>query len=143
MPFYELQPDPVGEHGENLALDESVHPPRVTHLHIEIDNWVGDDLAESYPCYVVTEGLAQALNNAGIGAYQLREAEVTMADEGRELIDELGLSEPKFQWLDVSGTACEDDIGTTAGARLVVSDRALELLRQFRLDRCDVEEYVS
>lgn len=142
MPFYELQPNPVGEHGENLALDESVHPPRVTHLHIEIDNWVGDDLAESYPCYVVTEGLAQALNNAGIGAYQLREAEATVADEGRELIDELGLSEPKFQWLDVSGTAGEDDIGTTAGARLVVSDRALELLRQFRLDRCDVEEYV-
>lgn len=142
MTYYALRPDIAGQHGEHSVLDTSVHPPRVSHLHVEIDNWAGDDLIKTFPAHLVTEQLGKGLSEAGLRAFELRDVELVIAPEGEEIARELNLpSFPNFQWLDVTGTAGQDDIGITARARLVVSERALDLLHEHRIGRCDIEEY--
>lgn len=142
MAYYALEPDVPGADGEHMELDTSVHPPKINHLHLALDNWDGDDLIESFPAFVVTEQLAKMLSDSGIGSFALREAEITLEPEGRDVLDRHGISDlPNFQWLDVTGTAGASDVGSTARGRLVVSDNALAVLQQFRIVHCDVEEY--
>lgn len=144
MTYYELKPDVAGQDGENMEFDPSVHPPRVFHLHVEIDNWAGDDLIENYPCYIVTDVLGCTLKDTGMSRYELRDLEVSLAPEGQEILAASGIAQlPTFRWLYVTGSAGQDDIGVTSQGRLVVSDRALDVLRQFHMKRCDVEEYVG
>lgn len=142
MAFHLIRGDAAGDLGENASLDTSVHPPRVLHLHFAIDAWTGDDLLERFPVLLVTEQLAEALSASGMGAFELRDAEVTVTPEAEELLESAGIEAvPNFRWLHVTGTAGQDDFGVDALASLVVSDNALALLRGFNLDGCDVEDY--
>ncbi|MFD0923229.1 hypothetical protein [Saccharopolyspora rosea] len=109
-----------------------------------IDAWTGADLIERFPVVLVTERLAEALAASGLGTFELRDAEITTEPEAEEIRDSAGIQAfPNFRWLHVTGTAGQDDLGTDAEASLVVSDRALALLRQFNLDGCDIEDYAS
>jgi hypothetical protein len=144
MAYYSLRPDVPGEHGDNSVLDASVHPPRVSRLHLQIEGWFGDDLIKVFPCHVITDRLAEALKQSGLRAFELKDVEITTAPEAVELLGQLGIPEfPGFTWLDVTGVAGRDDIGVNSVGRMVVSDRALAVLRRFRLDRCDVEEFTD
>lgn len=140
--YHALQSDVPDENGEHMQLDTSVHPPRIIHLHLTLDNWDGDEIIESFPVYVVTDRLGKALSNAGLSSFTLRNAEITLAPEEQAVLDRHGISElPNFQWLDVTGTAGRDALGITDRVQLVVSDSALAVLQQFRMEHCLVEEY--
>ena len=144
MAFHLVRGDAAGDLGENTSLDTSVHPPRVLHMHFAIDAWTGDDLIERFPVLLVTDRLARALHDSGMGSFELRDAEITIEPEGQELLDSTGLEEfPTFRWLHVTGTAGQDDFGIDSQASLVVSDNALALLREFTLDGTDIEDYES
>jgi hypothetical protein len=45
----------AGGYGEDAILDTSVCPERVERLHYEFDGWLGDDLLESFPVFIITE----------------------------------------------------------------------------------------
>lgn len=141
--FYRLRPDVPGGLGENTVLDSTVHPPRVEGtLHFEIDNWFGDELISSYPCYLVSEKLSAALEGSGLGRFEIRDVEITYGEAAYERLYRHGLDEfAQFRWLFVSGTAGQDDIGLTPRGRLVVSDAALEIFRQGNLNGCEIDEY--
>ena len=55
--FHTLEPEVAGGFGEQTILDNSTHPPDVKWLHYVLDGWLGDDILESFPCYIVTERL--------------------------------------------------------------------------------------
>ncbi|GAA3357804.1 hypothetical protein [Saccharopolyspora gregorii] len=142
MAFHLIRGDAAGDLGVHTDLDTSVHPPQVRHLHFAVDAWTGDDLIERFPVLLVTDRLAAALEASGLGSFQLRDVEITVEPEGSELIEELGLGAlPALRWLNVTGAAGRDDIGTDAQASLVVSDAALAVLREFNLDGSDIENY--
>ncbi len=65
--------------------------------------------------------------------------EVTVDEQYTEIYGTLEL--PEFKWFYVTGKAGQDDFGVTDKADLVVSQAALDVLRQGRLDECDVEPY--
>lgn len=54
MKFYILDPEVAGGLGTQTEIDSSVHPPLVKRLHYELDAWMGDDLVQTFPCYLVT-----------------------------------------------------------------------------------------
>ncbi|MEY8042167.1 hypothetical protein AB8O55_22365 [Saccharopolyspora cebuensis] len=142
MAFHLVRGDAAGDLGENTVLDTSVHPPRVQHLHFAIDAWTGDDLIERFPVLLVTQRLAEALSASGMGAFQLRDAAISVEPEAEELLHGTGFEAvPGFRWFHVTGTAGRDDFGVDSQASLVVSDNALALLRQFNLDGSDIEDY--
>ncbi len=71
---------------------------------------------------------------------ELREVKITTSEEFRELYPDRII--PEFAWLHVVGKSGRDDFGTDAEGRLVVSEKALLLLKNFALNYCDVSKYV-
>jgi hypothetical protein len=49
----------------------------VTKLHIQLEDWLGDDLMEIYPCYIVTQQLKEALENNSFIGFTFAGIEVT------------------------------------------------------------------
>ena len=142
MDYYALAPEVAGALGERTVMDSSVHPPLVARLHYEIDyGWLGDELLEAFPCYIVSDTIAANLAESGLGAFELHDADVTLTPEAQE--DRAGEPVPLFRWLRVSGIAGRDDLGVTGGGRLVVSERTLALLRTGVLDHCDADPYLA
>lgn len=117
-------------------MDASVHPPRVSRLHYRFDGWLGDDLLESFPCYLVSEWLSDAMRRSNLTGWSLLPVEVTTSAEFDELYP--GRTLPRFVWLHVADGG--GDFTLSAAHELVVSDQALQLLRQFNIAQADVEE---
>jgi len=135
--YYSLEPEVAGELGGDTILDRSVHPPAVGKLHYLLTGWLGDELLESFPCYIVTKRVAAALQNAGFTGYTLDSLRLEVSNQFRELCPSRHV--PPFRWLRITGEASIDDFGRSNEHLLVVSDRALAVLRQFTLNECEIE----
>lgn len=141
MKFYILEPEVAGGPGADTEMDATVHPLRVHKLHYELDGWMGDDLLESFPCYIVTERLMLELGKRGFSGCEFGNVEITKSEQFADLYVGKNISE--FRWLKVNGEAGTDDLGISDDNMLVVSERVLKILSQFQSDHCDVEEYVE
>lgn len=139
--YFVIEPEVAGELGPDTVMDTSVHPPKVSELHYDFKGWLGDDLLESFPSFVVTGRCKVALEKAGFSGFTFAPAKVTASDIFLELYP--GQSLPDFHWLKVNGVAGKDDVGLASDHRLVVSEEVLRLLRSMRLEHCDVEAFNS
>ena len=137
--FWSLEPEVAGDLGDGSEVDGSVHPPTVHKLQYRFSGWLGDELLETFPCFIVTESLASALVSAGFTGMCLDSVEVTTSEEFEDIYP--GRKLPVFRWLNVTGTAGVDDLGLSARHTLIVSDAVLRLLRKHTISQCDVEEY--
>ena len=140
MHYFVLSPEVAGGLGKNTVMSRTEHPPSVSRLHYELDGWLGDDLVESFPCFVVTSRLADGLGRSSLSGVELREVEITTSEQFRELYPDRLI--PTFAWLHVVGKPGSDDFGADAQGRLVVSEKAFHLLKTFALDNCDIFEYI-
>lgn len=139
MPFYLLSPEVAGGWGPNIQARRDTHPPIVTHMHYEFEGWSGDDLLTTFPEFVVTDRLAAALESSTLTGFRLGSVEVSAGGMWEQMYADRPL--PPCRWLQVSGKACQADLGKTALADLVVSAPALELLRSFTLSACTVQPW--
>ena len=73
---YVLEPLVGGELGPDVELDSSTHPPGINRAQFALDTPTTADLMESFPIYLVSEGLAAQLEAAGLRGFTLDEAEV-------------------------------------------------------------------
>ena len=138
MKYYTLEPEVAGGLGPNTVLDHTRHPPLVFKLHYEFDVWLGDELLESFPCYIVTMRLATVFMEGHFTGAEIAPIEVTTSDCFHEFCP--GVTLPTFVWLKVCGAAGCDDFGITQDNLLVVSERVLE---QLNLKHCDVAEFIA
>jgi hypothetical protein len=150
MSYYRVEPAVPGGLGRRTVMSRETHPPIVSHLHYEFDDWPDDDLNTAFPCFIVKERLAAALSKSGFTGFELRDLETSISGQFRDWYGPaksrraLGKSPlPKFQWLVLSGEPGRDDFAPDAIGDLIVSQRALELLKSFTLDDCIVKEYKS
>lgn len=139
MKYFYLEPEVAGELGEHSLIDTSVHPPHVFYLHYEFDGWLGDDLLQSFPCYIITERLKTAFDEVSPSGCIFAFAEVSKSEIFNELYPNREL--PEFFWLQVIGRAGKDDFGLSKDCRLVVSNKILQRLNDFNLHHCQVNEY--
>src|SRR4051794_29887097 len=122
--FYKLDPEVAGHLGSHTIMDPSSHPPIVHSLHYELDGWPADDLLTTYPCFIVTKATQDALERAKPSGCRFAPVEVTTSEQFEELYP--GQSIPSYSWLQITGTAGRDDLGTTvSGGSLIVSERIL------------------
>ncbi|SRR6266508_5333537 len=139
MKFFALSPEVAGQLGQNTVMDTTVHPPLIKRLHYEFDGWLGDDIVESFPCYIGTERLVRATMSANPVGVEIADVETSTSATFRELYPDRQL--PPFFWLQVTGVAAEDDLGISPDQQLVVSERVLDIWRSFQLDNCEIEPY--
>lgn len=139
MKYFYIEPEVAGALGMNTVMDRRVHPPIVSKLHYHFDGWLGDQLLESFPCFIASELLEQKLKEAGFTGTVFDRVEITVSQQFRELYPNRQL--PKFVWLRVEGTVGRDDFGIAPDGRLIVSERALGLLRDLRISHALVTEF--
>jgi hypothetical protein len=126
-----LSPEVAGELGDATELDSSVHPPKVYRFHHRFEGWLGDELLEAFPCFLVSSDLAKALEEKGLVGFSLGEVEVSVSPEFQSLHP--GLTLPEFRWLKITGENRNADFRLTPDFRLEVSSRALSVLRKFKI----------
>lgn len=141
MKFYYLEPEVAGGLGDDTVIDRRVSPPRVEQLHYEFDGWSGDELLESFPCFIVTERLANEIRRLNSSGVQFADVKITQSSEFEELHP--GQSLPEFEWLQVFGTAGQDDFGISSNGRLVVSEGILNTFKSFGLSHCDIAPWAK
>lgn len=137
MNYYLLQPEVAGGFGQGTRLDSTVHPPVVHRLNYQLEVWLGDELLETFPCYIVSERLADLIEQAGLSGALMADVDVTQSEEFQELYPQRVV--PSFRWLQVTGRPGHDDFGLDALAHLIVSQRALAVLEQATLAHCERE----
>jgi hypothetical protein len=137
--YYTVEPEVAGELGPGTVFDRSTQPVSVTQLEYIFGGWLGDSIVESTPCFLVTAQLGERLVAANLGGMELADVSVTVSPEGEELSTGTG-ELPEWRWLKITGVAGDDDFGMNDGMVLVVSARALDLLRESGLNHADVEE---
>jgi hypothetical protein len=137
--FYQLEPEVAGHLGSGTVMDASTHPPVVDALHYEFDGWPADDLIEAFPCFIVTDRMRGLIEKAQGTGCRFGPVRVSTSDEFEDLAEFRAPQPlPQFSWLIVSGTAGRDDFGTSSSGTLIVSDRILQVMKQGRLENCDV-----
>lgn len=127
MKYHMVEPEVIVGMGDNTEMDSTQHPPVVSELHIELEDWLGDDLIENFPCYIVTDALAQGLQSKDFNGFEFSSMELTLGEYFRNNY-QLSKSLPDFHWLKVLGKANEDDFGMNDEMRLIVSARAWEFI---------------
>jgi hypothetical protein len=136
-----LEPEVAGGWGTGTVADVSVHPPVVSRLHYEFQGWLGDDLLESFPCFIVSKRLAAKLQRSTLTGFTLDTLTVSTSPEFEDLYPATRL--PEFRWLKVVGCAGQHDFGIGADHRLVVSAAALALLEGLSLRHASREPLVA
>lgn len=140
MQFFGLKPEVAGSLGEGTVMDYSTVPYRVVALEYSFDDWLGDDLLEGFPCYIVTEALRKAIEDEGLTGCTFAKVETTRSELFSEIKGDMQL--PQFHWLRVGGRAGAEDFGVSEEApQLIVSERALTCLKKRALEHCKIQNW--
>ncbi|UCA59047.1 hypothetical protein KB553_18715 [Chryseobacterium rhizoplanae] len=133
-----LEPEVAGGLGEKTEMDNSFFPPLVKQLNYEFEGWLGNDILESFPCYIVTERLKQGMESEGMTGIGFDDVLVTKSETFLELYP--GKELPKFFWMKINGEADKDDFFITEKNTLAISARAYSLLKEYKIDQAAIEE---
>lgn len=82
---------------------------------------------QTFPCFLVVRSVANELRGSALSGFRLAEAIVSEASEFQDINP--GGVLPDLVWLEIDGTPGLDDFAITEKGQLIVSERALELLR--------------
>lgn len=147
MRFFAISPEAAGNLG-NACIhgDITERPVQIIKADFEFQFWPHDDLLDGFYIYACTSEMAGALKRASLTGFELAKLDVSFEErfyQWAELHKDETL--PEFQWLKVNGRVGIDDFGLVAGpveVPLIVSERALTILKQFKLSLCDIETYI-
>ena len=140
MRFLRLRPEVAGDWGPNTKFTRILGESLVIHhFHYQFDGWLGDELLESCPCYIVTERLADAIRSKKLSGFRINPVEISTSEQFREFYPDRVL--PPFVWFDITGKAGVDDFGMDQDLRLVVSQRAFDVIKATQLDHCEVSDF--
>lgn len=133
-----IEPEVAGSLGKETELNNEVFPPHVKKLHYEFDGWLGDDILESFPCYIVTDSLRKDLENNKFTGISFHEVTISKSETFSELYPEREL--PEFYWLKITGEVYKDDFFTTEENMLAISERAYFVLQKHNINNADIED---
>ena len=134
MKIYLLEPEVCGGIGDETVSDSSNFPPVIYSLHYVFDDWLGDDLIESFPCYLVTKNLKKSLENSGLNGFEFHSVKISTSEIFNEIHSKKNL--PEFSWIKIKGTNEKSDFFIKEN-KLAVSERAFDLLKKFNINHCD------
>lgn len=134
MPF-QIEPDVVGEWGDQMDYDAHRVPPLVGPFHYVIDSWAGEDLVTTHPYFFVTRRLADAISDAGLTGVDFAPTRVTVSEPG-SLSPDWG--EPDLFQLVFCGDV-HSDIYLHDQVDLRIRTRAMDVLNSFNLGGAEIE----
>jgi predicted secreted protein len=101
---------------------------------------MGDDLVETFPTYIVTTGLSDAIASSGLSGIELDDVLVTKDPQFEQFFPDVAAALPSWRWLRPVGTPHQSDFWQDEAGRLVLSEKALDILQRFQLANAEVVE---
>ena len=80
-----IEPEVAGGLGKETILSNDTHPPVVEKLNYEFSGWLGDDILESFPCYIVSERLKNKIDNNNLSGLKFDDVIVTKSEVFKQL----------------------------------------------------------
>ncbi len=138
MKFYLYDVQATGDYGENTVYvgKRSDHPRIVSRLHYEFNRWPQDDMQCCLFHYIGTERLRLALQalNPPVTGIEFDEVEISGDDQEFKHVWREGRPDSalgKWYWFKINGKAGRDDFGGGPTEDLVISERVVEVLKNF------------
>lgn len=137
--FTPENPGVIGEHTVGDVDDSST----VQHLHLVFEGPVSDDIiAANFDVHLISGDLRDKLLASDLTGYHFSELEPELTyDSQWDRLDVTLPDLPKLVWMQVPGIGGQDDFGMLDG-RLVVSDKALQLLEIGNISEAQIEDYI-
>jgi hypothetical protein len=125
-----IQPEVIVGLGNDTMFEETTAPFKtVKKLHIALEDWLGDDLMECHPCYIVTENLKNTLEKTNFTGFAFDNLTLTKDEYFSDnYSNEKPL--PSFYWLKINGRVETDDIYVGEGSSLFCNEKLLEFLKE-------------
>ena len=126
-----LEPEVAGGMGDDTILDNSVHPPIVKFLHYRFSGWMGDDILETFPCFIFSERLKNAIENNKLKGISFDSVKISKSEDFE--MTSINLELPQFYWGKINGLFGTDDFVIAKDLRLLVSNSAYGIINQFNI----------
>lgn len=134
-----IEPEVAGSLGDETIINTTVHPPFVSQLHFVFNGWLGDDILETFPCYIISERLKNEILNSNLIGIAFKSLKVTKSIQFKDLYPNLNL--PDFYWAIINGKYDTDDFVISEDFRLIVSENAFKVLSLFNVSNAIFENY--
>lgn len=150
MILYFLEPEVSGGHGEYTIyrteddIETDGISGKVKYLHYEFEGWLGDDLLESTPAFIVSGILETELEKSDFIDYKLEECLITTSEEFKEMYPNKEI--PAFSRfiplgkIEIEGEKFKNWSGhhfcLSSKGELVITQEALDFLKRFSIDNC-------
>lgn len=147
MKFFQISPQCVGTTGdETICSDWSARPVAFQKLQFELELWPEDDLIEaSFSAYAGTRRLADAIKAAGLTGIEFDRLDMIKYDQFWLWEEEhQGETIPEYLWFKFPGEPGINDFGQIplpVVMELTISERALAVLKQFRIENCQIKDF--
>lgn len=126
--YKKIQPEVIVGLGDNTEFLEKAAPFKtVIKLHINLEDWLGDDLMECYPCYIITENLKKLLEDNSFKGFEIQDMNVSL-DENFENNYQQSKPLPEFYRLKITGLRNNDDLFLDEERNLNISGAFLDFL---------------
>lgn len=129
--WYSVSPEVAGSIGPKTVMDRASTPLIVSKLHYIFEGWLGGEIVESFPCYLVSARLAEEIRRSELTGAVLCEVEVEIDMQFEMFQSEVVEALPEWVWLKPTGQARTDDFWIEENEQLAISGRAYELLQKF------------
>ncbi|GAL82602.1 hypothetical protein JCM19274_5677 [Algibacter lectus] len=138
--YIKIQPEVICGLGEKTTFKEFEPPFKtILNLHIDLEDWLGDDLMECYPAFIITEKLKKGLEISDFSGFKFSEMEVSKAEYFEDNY-QLEKPVPIFFWLQVIGQEFADDILLNDKKELYLKPKLLKYLQgKFNVNYLQVE----
>ncbi len=140
--FFLVKPEVPGGLGENTVFDKSEVPWKIISVHLVFDGWDGANVVKVSPCFFVTEMLRNRIESENLsGVINFEEIQISTSETFKELMPNTKI--PSFFLMRINGVPQKDDIGTTSNFKLILSEKALAIFREYELGDFEIEEINS
>lgn len=145
MQYYLLEPEVAGGIGDMSEITyKDGMIDEVKFLHYEFDGWLGDELLTTTPCFIVTESLMGDIISSGLEGAEFKTIHMSLSEEFLDLYGKMEI--PKFVEIKCKFVYEENMDNLTSDfyinkcKDIIVSEKALNILRNHKLDFCKVKK---
>jgi len=135
-----IEPEVAGGLGFETEMDNRVHPPIIKKLHYEFSGWLGDDILETFPCFIISESLMNDIKKNQLTGVLFDNVKITKSDEFINFYPKTNL--PNFYWMKIDGKFGVDDFVIAEDYRLLVSEKGMNVISFFNIKNASIEDYI-
>jgi len=135
-----IEPEVAGGLGFETEMDSGVHPPVIKKLHYEFSGWLGDDILETFPCFIVSENLMNDIKKNQLTGVSFDDIIVTKSEEFISFYPKTNL--PNFYWMKIEGKFGEDDFVIAEDYRLLISEKGMDVISYFNINNASIEDFI-